>query len=538
MILIRPYKSTSLGDLIVICSNVPNRDVLKAILTELSHRQEKQARTLEAILVRHLANHSGDVAVVSLNAAHHEHQPTLSDPAKPQIKNAGIKPVAGKKPEQDKNPKRSSNPMTGQRPTPVAELKTGNSQKITAHAEAGKTSEGKNKANTETRHPPTVVNKAIADKAMVEKRELTKSRQQNKKPGSSKDQAKVPSKRSRPAFNWVRLKPELPKIAMYVCAFAIVVASFSYGYFLYDERMQTSTKADDNQARQQTSNKNENDDSLPGTKDLARNIKEPAQPIIRNNLAVNDPAENNLADNVPQIVETADSGNLVEEIQVEPGAIVKSDPAQNIQIGLDAYNKGDYSTALREFRALSEQGNTDAQYYLGLMFDNGQGVAADYREAMDWYRQASEQGNALAQLALGIKYYEGEVVVEDFEEAAKWYGMSAGQGNQDAQNRLGFMYEKGLGVAQDYGQAAKWYSKAAEQGNVNAQKNLSTSYFLGQGMPQDNVYAHMWADIAASQGHKTAIKIRDLVVKKMSASELSKAKELAKQCVSKNYKGC
>ena len=79
--------------------------------------------------------------------------------------------------------------------------------------------------------------------------------------------------------------------------------------------------------------------------------------------------------------------------------------AQDWDKGLDAYNAGDYATALQEFRPLAEQGHAQAQFNLGLMYDNGKGVPQDYAEAVKWYRLAAEQGYAYAQFNLGVMYY-------------------------------------------------------------------------------------------------------------------------------------
>jgi len=46
--------------------------------------------------------------------------------------------------------------------------------------------------------------------------------------------------------------------------------------------------------------------------------------------------------------------------------------------GVAAYDRGDYATAFEEFRPLAEQGNDDAQFNLGVMYGNGQGVPQDY----------------------------------------------------------------------------------------------------------------------------------------------------------------
>ena len=66
--------------------------------------------------------------------------------------------------------------------------------------------------------------------------------------------------------------------------------------------------------------------------------------------------------------------------------------AQNFNKGFEAYDAGDYQTALQEWRPLADQGDVDAQYNLALMYLNGQGVPQDFAEAARWYQLAAEQG--------------------------------------------------------------------------------------------------------------------------------------------------
>ncbi|MGB7369299.1 MAG: sel1 repeat family protein, partial [Methylovirgula sp.] len=68
--------------------------------------------------------------------------------------------------------------------------------------------------------------------------------------------------------------------------------------------------------------------------------------------------------------------------------------AGQFEDGLAAFKRSDYATALRLWRSLADQGNADAQYNLGVMYANGQGVPQDYAEAAKWYRLAADQGNA------------------------------------------------------------------------------------------------------------------------------------------------
>ena len=172
------------------------------------------------------------------------------------------------------------------------------------------------------------------------------------------------------------------------------------------------------------------------------------------------------------------------------------------QKGLDAYQRGDYATALREWKPLAEQGNASAQYNLGLMYEKGLGTPQIYNTAVNWYRIAAEQGNALAQFNLGVMYEKGLGVPQNDKTAVKWYRLSAKQGDADAQYNLGLMYDKGKGVVQDY------------------------------------IRAHMWFNIGASSGDKDASQNRDIVAQRMTPSQIETAQKLARECVRKNYKGC
>ena len=96
----------------------------------------------------------------------------------------------------------------------------------------------------------------------------------------------------------------------------------------------------------------------------------------------------------------------------------------------------------------------------------------------------------------------------------------------------------GQGVVQDYKEAFVWYRKAAEQGTSSAQFALGTMYEYGNGVITDNVYAHMWYNIAASNNSEFSSKARDELSKKLTAAEIAKAQELARECVKKLYKGC
>jgi tetratricopeptide (TPR) repeat protein len=95
--------------------------------------------------------------------------------------------------------------------------------------------------------------------------------------------------------------------------------------------------------------------------------------------------------------------------------------ADRLEDGIAAYQRGDFATALRLFQPLAEQGDASAQSNLGVMYEQGRGVAQNYREAMRWFRLAAMQGDASAQSNLGVMYFKGQGIAQDFREAMKWY---------------------------------------------------------------------------------------------------------------------
>jgi TPR repeat protein len=74
----------------------------------------------------------------------------------------------------------------------------------------------------------------------------------------------------------------------------------------------------------------------------------------------------------------------------------------DFQAGMDAYDRGDYATAWREWQPLAEQGNPGAQFNLGQLYLKGHGVPQDYVQARQWFERAALQGQATAQYNLGL----------------------------------------------------------------------------------------------------------------------------------------
>jgi TPR repeat protein len=127
---------------------------------------------------------------------------------------------------------------------------------------------------------------------------------------------------------------------------------------------------------------------------------------------------------------------------------------------------------IRTGKKMTEQGDADVQFNLGLLYEKGLGAQQNYSEALKCYKNAAEQGHADGQNNLGCLYRDGLGVQKNHSEAVKWLRKAAEQGHAEGQNNLGYMYQHGLGVLQNYDEALKWYRKAAAQGHAQAQNNL------------------------------------------------------------------
>ena len=85
---------------------------------------------------------------------------------------------------------------------------------------------------------------------------------------------------------------------------------------------------------------------------------------------------------------------------------------------------------MKWFRKAAEQGDADAQFNLGVMYRNGQGVKQDDFEAVKWYRKAAEQGDAKAQFIVGGSYLLGKGVQVNKSLAKEWLGKACDNGHQ------------------------------------------------------------------------------------------------------------
>ena len=139
------------------------------------------------------------------------------------------------------------------------------------------------------------------------------------------------------------------------------------------------------------------------------------------------------------------------------------------QIESETYGK--YS--ISELTAMAENGDLEAQFELGITYEN----TKEYAQAFAWYSKAAKQGMAAAQCKLGNMYRDGLGIPQDYKLAFAWFSRAAESGDVAAQYNLGLMYDDGEGLPQDVEAANGWFLKAAEQGDADAQRIIGKAYF-------------------------------------------------------------
>jgi hypothetical protein len=129
-------------------------------------------------------------------------------------------------------------------------------------------------------------------------------------------------------------------------------------------------------------------------------------------------------------------GLLVAALLLSPCLVQALDRPHPMEAGMAAVQRGDFAEAYCLWRPLADRGDAEAQYHVGWLYANGNGLAVDIDRAIAFWRSAAGQGHADAQFAIGLAYTTGEGLKQDLDEAVDWYLRAARQGHADARDIL------------------------------------------------------------------------------------------------------
>jgi len=91
---------------------------------------------------------------------------------------------------------------------------------------------------------------------------------------------------------------------------------------------------------------------------------------------------------------------------------------------------------LGDLQKRAERGDAEAQFMLGTLYRNGDGVLQNDKQAVEWFQRAANQGYVRALSALGSSYWAGRGVPQDYSQAYFWYQLALAEGDQNSKSLL------------------------------------------------------------------------------------------------------
>ena len=189
------------------------------------------------------------------------------------------------------------------------------------------------------------------------------------------------------------------------------------------------------------------------------------------------------------------------------------DPRQALQSALESYRSGNSASSIDALKYAAAGGESLAQWKLGRMYADGDGVPRDdyrayqyFQEIVDRYDEDNASWReksvvASAYVAVGVfelNGISGSRLRSDPEAAMRMFHYAATNfGDSNAQYNLARLYMDGAaGVARDSRQAARWFNLAAEKGHVESQALLGHLLFSGDGVQPQRARGLMWLTLA------------------------------------------
>lgn len=173
--------------------------------------------------------------------------------------------------------------------------------------------------------------------------------------------------------------------------------------------------------------------------------------------------------------------------------------------------------------ALANKGDAEAQYHVGMMYNNGIGTQQDPRQAFDWFQKSTESNDPLGAYKLGC-YYAGQfagVVATDPDAALKYKLVAAKAGYALAQHDVAILYDR-QGNSEE---ALKWWKLAGDQGYPSALFSLSRAYSAGKGTPRDLSLSYAYFKLSGVAPKKNVNEMASL----LSKPELESAEKLVSE---------
>ncbi|MBY8821113.1 SPOR domain-containing protein [Sphingomonas colocasiae] len=141
----------------------------------------------------------------------------------------------------------------------------------------------------------------------------------------------------------------------------------------------------------------------------------------------------------------------------------------DVKAGVDAWQRGDYAAAIKEWRPAAIAGDPDAQFNLAQAYKLGRGLPVDLKQAESWYQKAAAQGHIQAADNYGLILFQNG----NRKEALPWIQKSADRGEPRAQYVLGTALFNGDLTEKDWIRAYALMTRASSAGLPQASTTLA-----------------------------------------------------------------
>ncbi|MFT0862399.1 tetratricopeptide repeat protein [Ancylobacter sp. G4_0304] len=209
-------------------------------------------------------------------------------------------------------------------------------------------------------------------------------------------------------------------------------------------------------------------------------------------------------------------GPVVPSAVIPGGALSGAMPRgidESVRFGTQALRSGETEKGVDALRYAADQGHVGAQWKLGRMYVEGEGVERNDIKAFEYFTQianmhaddnpSAPQARFVANafVSLGAYYLIGipnSNVRRDPNRARDMFAYAASYfGDPDAQYHLARLYIEGTGVNRDTRLAARWLGLAAHKGQYQAQAALGGMLFKGDdGIARQAARGLMWLTLA------------------------------------------
>ena len=219
----------------------------------------------------------------------------------------------------------------------------------------------------------------------------------------------------------------------------------------------------------------------------------------------------------------------------------KGDPDAQLELGYDGITKNFTASAefvesrksesvesIKWLRRSADQGNVHAQFYLGLSYAKGWGVAPDVLEAKAWYLKAAENGNSHAQHHLACMLWPAADVQDEVEvanrkvEAVSWLEKAACRDHSAAKSFLATCYANGEGVKQNEHTAIRYFKEVLDDAAIFY---LGKLYLEGENVAKDEIEAYACFNLVVGGPMDELLTNWSFCYAKAARSERSKLEE-------------